>query len=256
MKILEVVLILLAFDQINGHGQFQVNVVDYTGENIESTQKFRCYGTIISSQHVLTTANCAAAPASGNIGILAHHSMGTLNFTYAYAVEKVSLHPNYETGHNKRNNLAVIKLSGDNEFNTTHFTKLSYGSIPNNTLNCSLWSDPETEINIIISPPNLCGDSAHPTPNAFCSFFEAINDPACAANLGSAVICGDSHVINGLVVGTTTACDPKDTKFIKSYHSVGDYKDWIEKAVNSAVIAKFSTLFFAFMALMTIKIFY
>lgn len=76
------VLILLAYtSQCYGQKKFIVDVIDFTMPNF-NTSSFRCYGTIISAQHVLVPASCVNLKISGRtFGIQARAISATRNET-------------------------------------------------------------------------------------------------------------------------------------------------------------------------------
>lgn len=72
------------FGQILAEKNFVVNVISYSGSDFNSSTLL-CYGTILSSRHVLAPASCIDT--SRNIGVAAITLTGT-NFTTSYGKER------------------------------------------------------------------------------------------------------------------------------------------------------------------------
>jgi secreted trypsin-like serine protease len=74
------ILVLVAFaGQVFAQKNFVVDVVNYANNDF-NTSVFLCYGTMISSRHVLAPANCINTSGSRSIAIVAM-SLGAKNQT-------------------------------------------------------------------------------------------------------------------------------------------------------------------------------
>lgn len=78
----------------------------------------------------------------------------------------------------------------------------------------------------MIYGPHFCNPAL---PRAFCSrFASGTFPPACTAQLGSPVVCGgDNQTLSGFLVGSHQECIRVDDIVELSYHSIGQFADWI-----------------------------
>lgn len=111
---------------------FIVGVVQFLPPNVNRFS-FRCYGTVFTPNHVLTTASCASVVSPFAMacqhqeairspdGTSIRTCKSTFNcFYYQYlnsfnsvtdAVDRVFIHPNYSPGEIMENNVAVLHVS-------------------------------------------------------------------------------------------------------------------------------------------------
>jgi hypothetical protein len=85
--------------------------------------------------------------------------------------------------------------------------------------------------------PQFCGSNS---TQAFCSIFDA-NLATCVSQLGSPLINGDvsSSSIDGFVI-SEGSCSRNGSRFVLHYHSVDDFRDWIEQVSGADSVKKVS----------------
>lgn len=88
-----------------------------------------------------------------------------------------------------------------------------------------------------VFPPQYCDANS---PQLYCSEFETLSHATCQARLGSAVICDESS-ISGVVVNEG-ACNPVGDSNLLSYHSIGDYQEWIREVSGAEVKSNLETI--------------
>lgn len=87
-----------------------VNLVEYPPTNV-SDVKFRCSGTIIATEFIVTTANCANVAAPNLLGVQWFlESIQGIPVEYFSEVSNVSIHPQY-TQKPVESNIAVVKVN-------------------------------------------------------------------------------------------------------------------------------------------------
>jgi hypothetical protein len=59
--------------------------------------------------------------------------------------------------------------------------------------------------------------------------------------LGSSVICGDGLSVSGILLNNQ-ACGENDGLNVLDYHSVGQFREWIEEVSGAEKLAKVSAL--------------
>lgn len=114
--------------------------------------KFLCNGTIIAKDWILTAAHCVAKQNSGTrlsvrVGSLNAHEGGQV-----IKVDSYILHPNYIFGHQPENDLALVTLSCEIEFNENVAAAAlptknveAKGAAPNRSLVLSGWGHYDRE---------------------------------------------------------------------------------------------------------------
>lgn len=80
--------------------------------------------------------------------------------------------------------------------------------------------------NVDIFTPAACNPNI---PNAFCSNFGLSTPEQCNAILGSPVVCGNEQTVSGFVIGSNGTCLSSASFNKLNYHSVGDFRQWIEQ---------------------------
>jgi hypothetical protein len=90
---------------------------------------------------------------------------------------------------------------------------------------------------VTVSPPSACDSNL---PRIFCSSFSEQNDLTCAARLGAPLTCGDVSIIVGFLLDDR--CVQREENFVLNYHSVEDFREWIEEVVSAAKTIQMSTL--------------
>ena len=85
-------------------------MVEYPPQNL-SDSRFRCSGAIIAPQHVITTADCVAVEAPMLLGVqLIHEIVEGFKIDTKYAVQKLTIHPNYIQSQDVEANLAIASV--------------------------------------------------------------------------------------------------------------------------------------------------
>ncbi|KAJ6644546.1 Snake venom serine protease [Pseudolycoriella hygida] len=239
LKMLKLLLpiFLTLFCQGLAQDRFIVFVSEYIG-NIGSAVG-RCPATIITDRHVLTTAACATPTNSSfQLAISIQMSFGSGYASRTISAERAFIHPNY-TGDEYSNNVGVVLMGG--LFNTTSLPPRSLGSIPSVNTTCRLFGwggapdNPET-VEVVVHEPAYCFSDR---PQAFC----AEHSPparACAALRGSPLVCNPLSVDGILLKTDCTEEDPG--RFLQPYHSVDDFKEWIESVSGAQLVNQISTL--------------
>jgi hypothetical protein len=92
----------------NDFPNFVANIVTIS-EYDNNVPVIRCSGTIISEQHVLTTAECASTDQTIAIHSAFNNSENGTEIGYEKDV-KITIHPDYSDGKLSHNNLAIIKV--------------------------------------------------------------------------------------------------------------------------------------------------
>lgn len=82
------------------------------------------------------------------------------------------------------------------------------------------------EEKVLVNGPGCCG-----TSQAYCTVFPDKNHDSCNSHHGAPVIC--DNLFAGFLITKSTACVEVTGKTMIRYHSVGDYKKWIDYYVNN-----------------------
>lgn len=207
---------------------FVVHVVSYV-TSVNASTIIRCAGTVISDRHVLAPASCVDVPASQKIGII--HAL--ISGWRATETDQVIIHPRYVRGTIGINNVAVVRL-WDHLFNPIPVPPRSLGALrTNSTCNLHGWSGAWTNFRrdpIAVFAPQFCYGSL---PQAFCATFDSVNHVTCTANLGSPVICGHEGRVDGFMITESFNCDRVWGRTMQSYHSVEEFRDWINEVTQA-----------------------
>ena len=88
--------------------------------------------------------------------------------------------------------------------------------------------------------PSFCNSSL---PQVFCAVHEGIGDPCLTsspARAGSPVLC-EQGSFDGILLSSGCTIDSQN-RVITSYHSIGDFKDWIELVSGAESVKKLSSV--------------
>lgn len=77
---------------------------------------------------------------------------------------------------------------------------------------------------IYLYDPKFCISTA---PQAYCSHHEDETSQICTAKKGSPISCSAGKSIDGILLETGCTLDDQ-ARYLTLYHSVGEYKAWIE----------------------------
>lgn len=100
----------------------------------------------------------------------------------------------------------------------------------------------------VYSPQN-CHEN---NTQVFCSFFDSASNEICSVPQGSPLICGDENAVSGFILNN---CG--DIKGLNGldYHSVGDFREWIEQVSGAKKLDNISAIFIAIALLINVKTF-
>jgi hypothetical protein len=106
------------------------------------------------------------------------------------------------------------------------------------------------EINqsVMVYEPQLCDGNS---TQAYCSRFRYSN-LACFTLTSSPVMCGDRSHLDGIVI-SEGSCTIEDGSYMLYYHSIADFREWIEEVSSGAV--KVSLFALSSIALISLKCF-
>lgn len=163
-------------------------------------------------------------------------------FIYVLAsnpIQRAFIHPDYVRGQNSKANVAVIQ--GFDNFATLF--KLSprlLGDLVTNST-CRLFGWGGAEENPISNPVDVYGSQFcnQTVPQASCSTFDSPLHLTCSALTGSPVVCIDGKV-DGFIVTAEIMCTSSGESNRLYYHSVGDFREWIEQVSGAEMKARFS----------------
>jgi hypothetical protein len=91
---------------------------------------------------------------------------------------------------------------------------------------------------VAVYRPQLCHANLS---QVFCSVIDVGSRDVCSAMLGSPVICGDGSSVSGILLNNQACTDTGDLNVL-DYHSVGEFREWIEEVSGAEKLAKMSTL--------------
>ncbi|XP_070500189.1 snake venom serine protease KN13-like [Chironomus tepperi] len=217
--------------------RFIVNIVEYSFVNGTKTAgKFRCLGTLILKDFVLTTASCVARPDDVQIGIqfeTIKENDNEVGYSITFDETTVWMHDRYHISNNETNNVALIKF--DPLSITTSpplfsiFKPKALGSIPKIADDCYIvgrnvhLASPSLDHVFVIGPSSCYGS---PGNQAYCTIFNNTDADACKVLQGAPLICGDDKIA-GIVLGGKDMCVKTGTKAQLRYHSVGDFSKFL-----------------------------
>ena len=124
------------------------------------------------------------------------------------------------------------------EFNSNSIKVL--GSITPNTL-CTLYAFGSSPIQttVMILEPKNCDLS---TDDTFCSEHTENLEPACWTFGGAPLFCGEGETVSGFVSFLGQCRMVSEEKYLQSYHSIENFKDWIEEVSGATIIKKASAV--------------
>lgn len=220
----------------DSNARFIVALASYTPPSMLMTGL--CSGTVISARHVLAPASCARVPSPLRIAI--RHALGS-GATFV-STEHVFIHPRYVEGTVGINNVAVIRIVGT--FDTDLIPPRILGGLStNSTCNLRGWGGPTNSfypvVPIGVFAPEFCYGSL---PQAFCSTFDLPQELPCSAFLGSPVICGHEGRVDGFVLSDNMFCDNVWGRNMLQFHSVEEFRDWIEEVSGAEATGKVSAV--------------
>lgn len=220
----------------DSNARFIVSLFSYTPPSNVMTG--RCFGTVISDRHVLAPASCARVPAPLRIAVR-HASGATATFV---STEHVFIHPRYVEGVVGINNVAVIRIVGT--FDTELIPPRILGGLSTNST-CTLrgWGGPDVIFPLVapigVFAPEFCYGSM---PQAFCSTFDTAHQFPCSSRLGAPIICGPEGRLDGFVITENQYCNNFWGRNMLHYHSVEEFRDWIEEVSGVEMTSKVSVV--------------
>ncbi|XP_037034422.1 uncharacterized protein LOC119073217 [Bradysia coprophila] len=210
----------------------------------------RCFGTVIASNRVLTTATCATIDSSLHVELLVQTRIvqGSTSSSTNFATSQIYIHPYYSEENPLENNVAVIEIIGTFD---QRIVPRTLGNLQQNS-SCQLFGWGPTNIGftrgdpINVNGPQFC-DPNH--PQAFCTSHPTVFHHSCNAMTGSPVTCdGNESVVTGFLINNAT-CNTNNGRASLRYHSVSEFTDWILHPTNqrnqrsTSVSTKMSALF-------------
>ncbi|KAJ6642298.1 Granzyme M [Pseudolycoriella hygida] len=229
---------------------FIVNVLEFLETSITDALP-RCFGTIISSNRVLTTAICATVQSPLKLAVLTRRVSGSSSSSQSYRTSRIYIHPRYVPENPLSNNVAIIEIDGSFE---EIFVPRLLGSIQPQS-SCQLFGWGATDFrftrgdNVTLYGSENCNPNF---PQAFCSSHSSIFHYTCAAMTGSPITCGNESVIAGFLINNAS-CSESIGHATLNYHSVSQFADWILNP-SAAVANKISVIFIVFVVLIKIVI--
>ena len=91
---------------------------------------------------------------------------------------------------------------------------------------------------VAVYRPQYCYNNL---PQVFCSVIDSGSIETCTAMQGSPVVCGDRSAVAGFVL-TDRACSSLGVLNSLDFHSVGDFREWIQNVSGADKLAKLSML--------------
>lgn len=130
----------------------------------------------------------------------------------------------------------------ERELNSTVFQPRTLGSLPtNSTCNLFGWggaAENPRRNSIFVFNSQFCDPNF---PTAFCSTFDTRTHDSCSAVEGSPVVCFDS-TIDGFLIDNVQACANNNDRFFLNFHSVSEYREWIDE-VSASRVSVISSIF-------------
>lgn len=122
----------------------------------------------------------------------------------------------------------------------------------NQTNECKLYGwgsaeDSPRSDSVTVYGPSFCGMHAMET---YCTISSS-NIDTCTAKLGSPIVCNDGFIDGFIIKNAGCSSD----SFLLSYHSVGDFREWIELVSGAENNRKLSIIYLVTLALLSVKIF-
>jgi hypothetical protein len=91
---------------------------------------------------------------------------------------------------------------------------------------------------VAVNQPQVCNSNF---PQVFCSIIDIGSQQICTALQGSPVICGNNSEVSGIVISFGTCGEVRNQRSL-DYHSVGEFREWIEEVSGAEKIVKGSVL--------------
>ena len=252
--------------------QFIVNVMEFN-PRVGASERFRCVGTLITQHHVLTMASCVQATSNFQFVIGVQANWQNIGRSVVEP-EAISIHPNFEAAQMFTANVAVIRVRQtcliigqllitnffQNGLRVMHRNLMiprTLGSLPTNNATdgnlCQVvgWGNtPESSRQDVVAVyrPQLCQGNL---PQVFCSIIDTESSETETALQGSPVVCGDGSAVAGFVLGTRVLVGNLNAL---DFHSVGDFRGWIENVSGADKLATLSMLAFLSAILISVKI--
>jgi len=220
-------LINQSYGQVNNH---YLTVDQFLPPN-SAGSTFRCNAGMVSTRHVVATANCATVVAPFVLGVRHFITIAGVTSDTISPTERVAIHPEYLRTQAIEFNIAVIMTT--NLFNPLTPPR-PLGTLQPRTF-CQLlgWGardvNPRQETVIILS--SLLCDPIH--SRLFCSIYLSAVHPICEANAGSPVTCGGG-ALDGMLLNEAT-CTSLRLRNTAQYISIGHFSHWINCEIESSI---------------------
>lgn len=149
-------------------------------------------------------------------------------------IDETLYHPHYIRNQNRMNNIALVKLS--KKLDSRRYKPLPLRGLRGNST-CTLI---ETRQSVMIYEPDECSRNS---TQAYCSRFR-VSTLACFTLTSSPVMCGDRTHLDGIIISEGSCTKEADT-YLLYYHSVADFREWIEEITsggNAAGVSVFALL--------------
>lgn len=169
----------------------------------------------------------------------------------------VFIHPSYDSSQERAHNVAVIHVSRarssdpqnlikrifqiPEQWASAEFFPRTIGSLQSNSTDCNLYGWGETvgivpdRTQVAVYGSQYCDATSQ---QVFCSAFAANTTP-CTARLGSPVTCGDGSAVAGFLINDRN-CTVIGNRYLAYYHSVGEFREWIQQVSRADVATKIS----------------
>lgn len=220
--------------EIEEDSKFIVAILDYDKSFQDS--EFKCYATIFTERHVLTTATCIQS-IKKNTAIQVQFRNGATTTS----TSRNFIHPDFDSSKPTENNIAIVLLDG--KFLSPIPRKL--GGLKTKS-SCKIFGwggsgDFPIRHRITVNAPSSCNPQK---PNIYCSVFDSADETTCNARPGSPIVCSDDiSTVDGILIGNNSNCNNMNGKYSLEYLSVDDFIDWIEKTSgNQKIKSSFSLM--------------
>lgn len=84
-------------------------------------------------------------------------------------------------------------------------------------------------------------------PQLYCTLIDSSFNPSCSAILGSPITCGNEEILDGFLLNNRT-CTSTGGIISLNYHSISDFREWIENTMQQLVPSRGSFNFVVFVA--------
>lgn len=150
-----------------------------------------------------------------------------------------------------RNLNFIYRFQSVEEFSPTIVISLSRGGLSADS-NCQLYgwgtalTTPRRD-SVIVKDPSACDPNF---TQIFCTIFDSATDASCSAYEGSPVVCKEGSV-DGILINDR-ACEISGNRYMLQYHSVSEFREFIDSVVGSGIIPLKNSLLLILSALITI----